>query len=595
MKAVIKATLTTLVLFHTLANAKSFHIEIPTDQQAKLKLEHMLRIKHTEYRAPGYSIYISPDGSVIRAGLTAYFVEDQRAMSTGVGGVKEKTSDNGRLTLESREDTFALLMLDDVISNPNSRPGELWQSPSRPWPQDVSRPLGHGISSDGSFVIGELVYSYNRTALIKKLESVEKAPGKTPIVIRSNTTSDAMWWTKASGFHFLARPKGWRPDGVYRAIFASTDGKTLLGEIENNQEPWFSVQPVLINRINNSARALGQPFEHPTTKTQPLFLSGDGKVAIVKASVRDRPTAHIEYFTWQEKEGYQTVKTTPETVGSESQYEILDINYDASIMVGVAGPWGSHREQLTGTGLVWVNGEPQKAEDFLISQGVDLHGWKVTRVTSISNDGKIIAGNADGAFLKGVAWFANLGDKSWSFPVHESSMTIAQALKYESGLRQSNQPTTITSINSTAPQQTTNAPIATASTRQSSPKSDNVTISTLSKPFVLPDYGHLRVVPKDPNAAIAPEIKAMWAKGFYIHMKEGGNFGFNTDEPGPYLYLPVNRWENKNGVFTLTLDTVVYAFTLPTKKSTGETTLKTVDSTLNAFEMTYVTKEKGVR
>ncbi len=593
MKTVIKASLFALLLFHVLADAKSFHVDIPGNEQAKLKLKHLLRIKHTEYRAPGHPTRISPDGSLIRAGLTTYSVEDQSAMPARVGWMKVKTSDNGRLFLKSGEDTFALQTLDDVIANPNRRPDELFHSPSRPWPQDVSRPLGHGISSDGSFVIGELVYSYNRTALIKKLESAENTSEKKPVVVRSNTTSDAMWWSKADGFHFLNRPKGWRPDGVYRAIFASTDGKTLLGEIENNQEPWFSVQPVLINRINNSARALGQPFDHPTTKSQPLFLSGDGKVAIVRASVRDRPTAHIEYFAWREKEGYRAVKATLENPGSESLYEILDINYDASIMVGVAGPWGSHREQLTGTGLVWVNGKPQKAEDFLISQGVDLHGWKITRVTSISNDGKIIGGSADGTFLKNVSWFANLGDKSWSFPVHEASMSLEQAYMYQPNIQQANQSSTISSAKNTASQETTSHRVK--SPLQPSPNADKVNTATLSKPFELSEFGHLRVVPKDPNAAIAPEIKTMWAKGFYIHLKPGGIFGFNTDIPGQYIYLPVNRWKNENGVFTLTLDTIVYSFVLPKEKSSEDTTLKTVDSTLKAFEMTYVTKKQGAR
>ena len=84
-------------------------------------------------------------------------------------------------------------------------------------------------------------------------------------------------------------------------------------------------------------------------------------------------------------------------------------------------------------------------------------------------------------------------------------------------------------------------------------------------------------------------------KGFYIHLKTDGNFGFNTDDPGPYAYLPVNRWKNKNGVLTLTLDQVVYSFTLPTVATAEETTLTTVDSTWNAFQMTYVTKNKGGR
>lgn len=117
----------------------------------------------------------------------------------------------------------------------------------------------------------------------------------------------------------------------------------------------------------------------------------------------------------------------------------------------------------------------------------------------------------------------------------------------------------------------------------------------VTAPFVLSDYAHISVVPIDPNAPIAPEVKAMWAKGFYLHLKAGGNFGFNADQPGQYVYLPVNRWQNKNGELTLTLDTIAYSFNLPTKQSGGDVTLNTIDSTLKVFKMTYITKVKGAR
>ncbi|MBA52988.1 MAG: hypothetical protein CMK89_00900 [Pseudomonadales bacterium] len=117
----------------------------------------------------------------------------------------------------------------------------------------------------------------------------------------------------------------------------------------------------------------------------------------------------------------------------------------------------------------------------------------------------------------------------------------------------------------------------------------------VTAPFVLSDYAHIHVVPVDPNSPIAPEVKAMWAKGFYLHLKPGGNFGFNADQPGPYVYLPVNRWQNKNGALTLTLDTIAYRFDLPDTQSAGDVTLNTIDSTLKAFKMTYVSKAKGAR
>lgn len=152
-----------------------------------------------------------------------------------------------------------------------------------------------------------------------------------------------------------------------------------------------------------------------------------------------------------------------------------------------------------------------------------------------------------------------------------------------------------TSSTAQSTNKTSMQPNASVKSMKNPPQEISLEKPTIEKPFKLSGYAHFQVIPVDPNAAIAPEIKAMWAKGFYIHLKPDGNFGFNTDVPGPYLYLPVNRWKNENGVLTLTLDKIVYTFTLPMKESTGETTLNTVDSTLSAFEMTYVTKEKGVR
>lgn len=133
---------------------------------------------------------------------------------------------------------------------------------------------------------------------------------------------------------------------------------------------------------------------------------------------------------------------------------------------------------------------------------------------------------------------------------------------------------------------------STSKSKSKSKSSQEITENT-NKPFVLSEFGHFTVIPTDPNAPIAADIKSLWAKGFYIHLKANGNFGFNTDKPGPYHYLPVNSWKQNNGVFTLILDKMTYTFTLPKNEHTGETTLTTIDTTLNAFKMTYVTKGKG--
>ena len=587
---VITTGLILLVSANGVVQAKSFHIDIPASSKTVLELK-------TRYAKPDIKVEhdfasgtkaIAADGSVIFGNGTVYFIDGQYG-EPAYARKETAMTDNGQLHLQTREDTFALYSLESLLKHKGSMPHEELLFPAGPWPDGISRPKAHGIASDGSFVLGELIYE----SFEKKLVYVNKSSNEDKETLadahRSPTTSDAMWWTKEEGFHRLNRPKGWRLGGVYKAIYASTDGKTLLGEIVNNQEPWNSVQPVLIDRVNQTATALGHAINHESAVTQPRGLSGDGKVVIVIARAKDKyPFSHIEYFSWRKSEGYKPVKTQPETSGTEYKYDVLGLNYDGSIMVGVVGAWDSRRSELTGTGLVWVNGKAQKANDFLEAQGLDLRGWEITRVSSISHDGKILGGNADGTYLKNVAWFANLGDKTWNFPVHDASEDLAQALADTPDVKK--HAITVTAI----PAKKVSLAVSSHSTTATKPKA-KAEISESSKPFELSDYAHFKVVPVDPNSPIAPEVKAMWAKGFYIHLKTDGNFGFNTDDPGPYVYLPVNRWKNKNGVLTLTLDQVVYSFTLPTVATVEETTLTTVDSTWNAFRMTYVTKNKGGR
>lgn len=444
MKTVLKAGLLALFFAHGIVQAKSFHIEIPAanDFALKQKLRFAKPGAELEHDFVGGLGRISSDGSVIFASRTLYFVNGQYSLPGS--SVGKGMSDDGKVHLKPTEDTFALFLLDDIVKHSGNLPHEAFDFPPRPWPKGIRRPVAQGLASDGSFVIGEVLYDKTSELLLYKNKITGKGGTALADGQKSTFTSDAMWWTKADGFHVMKRPKGWRPDGVYRAIFASTNGNTLLGEIENNQEPWHNLQPVLINRKNNSARALGHPIDHPTSQSQPRLLSGDGKVAVVKASARDKKSmSHTEYFTWTEKQGYQLVKPIPETNSSEWKYDVLGLNQDGSIMVGVAGAWDSRKPALTGVGLVWVNGKAIKAQDYLKSKGIDLHGWEITRVSSISHDGKILGGNADGTYLKNVAWFANLGEKTWNFPVHNSTMTVREAAAFKPDMRKPGQPSVV--------------------------------------------------------------------------------------------------------------------------------------------------------
>jgi len=70
------------------------------------------------------------------------------------------------------------------------------------------------------------------------------------------------------------------------------------------------------------------------------------------------------------------------------------------------------------------------------------------------------------------------------------------------------------------------------------------THSTLASDLV-DTYWYGRFLPINDNVPLHPTVKALWKKGFHMHFRADGIWGFNFFAPGPYEYLPVNRWKKK--------------------------------------------------
>ncbi len=79
-------------------------------------------------------------------------------------------------------------------------------------------------------------------------------------------------------------------------------------------------------------------------------------------------------------------------------------------------------------------------------------------------------------------------------------------------------------------------------------------------------YGHF--LPVNDSVPIHPTVKALWGNGFHMHFRADGIWGFNFFAPGPYEYLPVNRWEKQLSSLIIQGGDMKYTFDL--ERMSGE-------------------------
>lgn len=62
-------------------------------------------------------------------------------------------------------------------------------------------------------------------------------------------------------------------------------------------------------------------------------------------------------------------------------------------------------------------------------------------------------------------------------------------------------------------------------------------------------YG--RTVSLSESNGLDPNLELMWKKGYYMHFRGDGIWGFNFYAPEAYAYLPINTWSVQGDILTI--------------------------------------------
>ncbi len=115
---------------------------------------------------------------------------------------------------------------------------------------------------------------------------------------------------------------------------------------------------------------------------------------------------YLQAFRWTQVTGMVGLGALP---GDIPQSLATGISKNGSVIVGYSGPSVITRKS---TGFVWTQTEGmQSIKVFLESYGINVDGWSLSSVLSISDDGLVFIGggtNPDGKF---TTWIANLKDE----------------------------------------------------------------------------------------------------------------------------------------------------------------------------------------
>jgi|GEM_PF-1050939 len=259
----------------------------------------------------------------------------------------------------------------------------------------------HGVSADGSVVVGSRDVSDEMTAFSEAFRwtsdggmvGLGSLPGGglpsnangvsadgSVVVGWSNAglEHEAFRWTSDGGMVSLSSlPGGGLPSNAYGV---SADGSVVVGwsnaGLGNEAFRWTS---------DGGMVGLGD-LPGGVRYSIAFGVSADGSV-VVGSSNTDLGN---EAFRWTSDGGMVGL-------GSDSAH---GVSADGSVIVG-----GDYLEAF-----LWTNaGGMQSIEALLISNGIDLTGWRLTMATGVSADGNIIVGYGynPGGFVE--AWFADIG------------------------------------------------------------------------------------------------------------------------------------------------------------------------------------------
>jgi len=222
--------------------------------------------------------------------------------------------------------------------------------------------IAWGVSADGSVIVG-------RSAASAGIEAFRY------------TTNDGIMQS-LGGLDSRVRPSS-------EAFAASADGSAIVGTaraVVGVIPPFFQTQThaflwTQAGGMQDLHGALpGTPFQSSATT-----VSGDGQVVAGRSDFAGAPT-----------EGFRWTGGVAQSLGA---FIPDDANADGSVLVGLGAAGAAVWDAANG-----VRG----VQDLLTAGGLDLGGWNLFSATGVSDNGKVIVGNAINPAGQVEAWIANL-------------------------------------------------------------------------------------------------------------------------------------------------------------------------------------------
>jgi probable HAF family extracellular repeat protein len=271
-----------------------------------------------------------------------------------------------------------------------------------------------GASSDGAVVVGQsgLLPSEAFRWTAGGMVGLGRLPGDPPgagsaatstsadgsvIVGQSGLIGKAFRWTAAEGMVALGNPSGVSTSVAHDV---SADGSVIVGDFETLSP--FSHQAFRWTAQSGGVGlgALGGGISGANA------ISADGSVIV--GSSRDS-MANLQAFRWTAPGGMVGLGDLP---GGRVLSSANDVSADGSVVVGF-GETAFDGSLNATEAFFWTAGSRMvNLRDFLVSQGVDLTGWKLTSAEGVSADGLTIVGTGVNPAGNQEAWMATIPEPS---------------------------------------------------------------------------------------------------------------------------------------------------------------------------------------
>jgi len=209
----------------------------------------------------------------------------------------------------------------------------------------------YGCSADGTVACGENVY--------------QGPPNPVPPL----PVTQALRWTLGDG----PLPLGFLPGNGFlsTARAMSADGAVVVG---------YALDSTSTYRPSKWTQVTGMvDISGGTVRAQARGVSADGLII-----VGTRLGTVGEAFRWTGGSGFEFLGTGAGYAGSS----VIDVSADGRRVVGVNSSAGIVRASVWDQGLGW-----REVSAILSDAGVDVSGWTLTNCLSLSDDGRVLAGN----------------------------------------------------------------------------------------------------------------------------------------------------------------------------------------------------------